>query len=177
MRPALPPGRRPPAGYALSRRALLAALPCLGLAAREGAAGPVSFPAAALRRYVDVLIPRDTTPEASRLGIHRALRRHAGTVPNYTQLLVEGGHWLDAEAEARAGLAFADLPAPEATRIVARAEAAPERTLPRVFFTFTRDDVMRLYYGRAESWTGLGDVGPPQPAGYPDAHLPPDPRG
>ena len=177
MRGAVTPERRPPTAHALTRRSLLAALPCLGLAAQAAQGGAITFPAEALRAYVDVLIPRDMTPEASALGIHHDLKRHAQKVPNYTRLLIEGGGWLENQAQSLTGTSFARLAMPDAIRVVTRAEKAAPRTLPRVFFTFTRDDVMRLYYGRAASWKGLGQGRAPQPAGYPDAHLPPGPRG
>ena len=177
MRGTKVPGRPPPKAHALTRRSLLAALPCIGLAARAAQGGAITFPAETLRTYVDVLIPRDSTPEASVLGVHEDLRRHAQSVPNYTRLLVEGGGWLDSQAQILAGAGFTRLSMPDAIRVVTRAERAAPRTLPRVFFTFTRDDVMRLYYARAASWPGLGLGGAPQPAGYPDAHLPPGQRG
>lgn len=169
---------RGPAGAALwrmSRRRLLWSLAALGLALRPAVARDLSAPglAATLHAFADTLVPPDeNSPGAGELGVHREILGEAPGRTNYPDLLLEGVAWLDAEA---GGAGFAASTESTRQRIVGAAFAAVPGSLPRVFAEFLRQDVMRLYYARPESWTGMID-GPPQPDGHLLAHLPPEPQ-
>lgn len=130
--------------------------------------GPSRGRPEALPAFVDTLIPADSTPSASQLGLDAALARHAESVENYTRLLELGCEWLDATAKRLHGVSFAHLKSSLREAVVTLAETSPENSIPRIFFDRVRYDLMGLYYAAPASWDGLGLEAPPQPAGYPD---------
>lgn len=130
-----------------------------------------------LPAFVDTLIPADSTPSATQLGLDRALARHAETIENYTRLLELGCDWLDTTATTLHGTSFDRLKPPQREAIVTLAESSPENSIPRIFFERIRFDLMGLYYASPASWAGLGISAPPQPAGHPDFAQAPRGRG
>lgn len=127
----------------------------------------------ALQSFLDVLIPRDSTPSASDINIDQKLINKASGIANYHRLLVEGTQWLNAQSLKYWGLPFNELSADKKEKLVDAAFKAPVGTLPQVFMTWVRDDAMQLYYSDPRSWPGLAISTPPQPNGYPTAHLKP----
>lgn len=163
--------------WAPTRRSLLMSIAAMGFVRRTTAASPdltSSKLESTLRAFSDVIVPPDEAPSAGELEVHRAILREAPGRMNYPELLIQGAGWLDERATGHAGTGFAAAPEAMRVRVVEEAFAAAHGTLPRVFAEFIRQDVMRLYYARPESWAGMID-GPPQPAGFLLAHLPPDP--
>lgn len=123
-----------------------------------------------LQSFLDVLIPRDSTPSASDINLDQKLINKASGIANYHRLLVEGTQWLNAQSLKYWGLPFNELPADNKEKLVDAAFKAPVGTLPQVFMTWVRDDAMQLYYSDPRSWPGLAISHPPQPNGYPTAH-------
>ena len=142
--------------------------------AREAAAAPIGgghrqvYPLTALAPYLDTLIPRDETGSATDFGVHRTLVEQAHRNKRYMRLLRGGCKWLDFEARKMNAAGFADLDPISQEAIVAMAAEARDRSLPRVFYNYTREDGFRAYYAQPASWPGLGFRGPPQPDGYRD---------
>lgn len=123
--------------------------------------------------YLDTLLPADSTPSASQLGVDRALVTQAGRELFLARLLVRGCSWLDTEAAKRGSSDFATLGASDQEIVVSIAERSPRDSLPRTFFDTILPLAYREYYARPESWIGLGFAGPPQPLGFPDHAEPP----
>lgn len=122
---------------------------------------------ATLRAYVDVLIPADRTPSGSALGVDARLWEVVAPQPDYRDLLNRGLAWLDERARAGYGRGFAQLQAGPQEAIVQQLAGAVHGSLQRVFFERTRADAFFHYYGRPESWPGIGDYsGAPQPRGF-----------
>lgn len=126
-----------------------------------------------LQSFLDVLIPRDSTPSASDINIDQKLIKKASGIDNYHQLLVEGTQWLNVQSLKYWRLPFHELSDDNKEKLVDAAFNAPVGTLPQVFMTWVRDDAMQLYYSDPRSWPGLVISTPPQPNGYPTAHLKP----
>jgi len=118
----------------------------------------------ALPYFLDTLIPEDTTPSASQLGLHETLISHAKHIENYTTLLELGCQWLDLQAQP----AFNKLPQSTADKIVSIAANSNNNTIPNMFFERVKSDLFTFYYSHPASWPGLGFDTPPQPLGYPD---------
>lgn len=135
--------------------------------------GPVSL--AALKPYLEILIPQDETPGAVELGVPARLLGRAAENPGYRKLLIAGCNWLDRQAREMDVADFAALTADQRTIIVGRAAAAPSHSLPGRFFRLTRADAFSVYYARSEIWANLNYPGPPQPVGFPDYARPPVP--
>jgi hypothetical protein len=131
----------------------------------------------AWRAFVDTLIPADSTPSATQLGLDRALEQHAESIENYPRLLALGCEWLDTTATRLHGASFDRLKLTQQEAVVTLAETSPENSIPRMFFDRVRFDLMGLYYAAPASWDGLGISSPPQPAGYPDFARAPRKRG
>ena len=125
----------------------------------------------ALVPYLDALLPGESTPNASQLGIHEHLVDHALTVPTYVELLSLGCGWLNGQAGPMAN--FADLGEAARVRLITLMERSSEGTLERQFFDRTLSDAMQFYYAHPRTWKALGFAGPPQPAGFPDYRQPP----
>jgi hypothetical protein len=127
----------------------------------------------ALSPFVDTLIPEDTTPSASQLGVDRALIDMARTDSNIAVLLVAGCEWLDKAAQDLGKKEFTELDQAARDEVVRVAEDSPRRNLSRMFFDTIRHHAFRHYYAQPASWQGLGYSGPPQPRGFPDHVAPP----
>lgn len=129
-----------------------------------------------LPAFVDTLIPADSTPSATQLGLDRTLIRHAEGIENYTRLLELGCEWLDQAATVRHRAPFHALRHDLREAIVTLAEGNPANSIPRMFFERVKFDLLGLYYASPASWNGLGIASPPQPRGYPDFTRPPQRR-
>jgi hypothetical protein len=144
---------------------------------------PISYAAeprgslASLPVFLDTLIPADSTPSATQLGLNKALVQHAEKIENYTRLLELGCQWLDETSMKLHGARFDGLSQTRMTAIVTLAEASPDKSIPRLFFERVRFDLMGLYYAMPASWNGLGITSPPQPNGYMDFAQPLKRRG
>ena len=121
----------------------------------------------ALGPFVDTLIPEDTTPGATQLGVDVVLISQAGTDSNMAMLLVAGCDWLDRTAREQGVDEFAELNLTARETVVRAAEQSPPQALPRAFFDTIRRHAFRHYYAQPASWRGLGFSGPPQPRGSP----------
>jgi hypothetical protein len=121
-----------------------------------------------LAAFIDTLIPADTTPSASQLGLDKQLIAHAKSIENYTQLLTLGCQWLTLQSQASYGKFFTALSLPEREAVARIAESEKKGSIPRQFFERTLSDLMGFYYANPASWPGLGFDSPPQPKGYPD---------
>jgi len=167
-------------GKGPSRRGFLRLLLCLSafLPARVLLAVPVGKAAppnqlSAFAPYLDTLIPQDSTPSASQLGVDEAVTASARQHPRLDRLVRLGCAWLDEQAGQRGVPDFASLSELEREAVVALAERSPARSVPRVFFEFTRDQAFFHYYAQPAAWQGLGLSGPPQPLGFVDFSEPP----
>lgn len=133
------------------------------------AAAPSALPnLEALPAFLDILIPEDTTPSASQLGLHGKLIQHAKGIENYTRLLELGCQLLDGLSQARYRVNFNALAPAQGEPLVMMVEASPKGSIPEMFFTRVLSDLFGFYYSHPASWPGLGLDSPPQPNGYPD---------
>lgn len=127
-----------------------------------------------LRTWIDTLMPADeVSPAASELGVASRVAAKALGNPDYLKLIRAGCRWLDRQARARGRQAFARLEAPDREHVVRLAEQGAAKSLPRVFFERTREDVFLFYYAQPETWVMLDYPGPPQPGGFMDRTRPP----
>ena len=126
--------------------------------------------------FLDTLIPADSTPSATELGLDQALLRHAANIENYTRLLELGCEWLDNTSMNLHGAPFDDAKPSQREAIVTLAESSAGNAIPKIFFERVRFDLFGLYYASPESWDGLGISSPPQPKGYLDFIKPPQRR-
>jgi hypothetical protein len=129
-----------------------------------------------LRAFLDTLIPADETPSASALGVDRALLEIARAREGYLPMVEQGMAWLDRSARALGAKSFVAASEAQRAAVVAAAERAQPRTLPRTLFERVRADALRLYYAQPAACAGLGYTGPPQPVGFPDFERPPAQR-
>jgi hypothetical protein len=125
-----------------------------------------------LRAFLDTLIPADSTPSASQLGLEQELLRHAQSIDNYPRLLELGCEWLDDTSLGMYGGAFHRLAPSQMIEVVTLAQSSPADAIARKFFERVRLDLMGLYYAAPASWKGLG-VSAPQPQGHLDFARPP----
>ena len=180
MPPLLPSARRPVAQQRLARRAFVRTLLALAgaLPARLLLAAPADktvqrISLGALVPYLDTLIPADSTPSASQLGVDQAIIGIARQQPRMARLVALGCAWLDQQAAERGAADFAALPQAEREAVVALAEGSSQRSLPQAFFGFTQREAFTHYYAQPAAWAGLGFDGPPQPRGFLDFAKPP----
>lgn len=120
----------------------------------------------ALSSFIDTIIPADTTPSASQLGLESKLVNHASKVKDYIPLLDLGCQWLDFQARTLRKVDFKLLGQEVQDRIVRMAEASPQGSIPRQFFDHVRADLFTFYYSHPSVWPSLGLYGSPQPLGY-----------
>lgn len=120
------------------------------------------------RSYIDTLIPADTTPSASQLGLDNQLIQHARGIENYPELIALGCQWLKSQSLASFRAGFEQLPEARREKIVRLAENSAHASIPRQFFERVKSDLFGFYYAHPASWVGLQLASPPQPAGYPD---------
>jgi len=133
---------------------------------------PESDPLVGLGAWLDTLIPADAAPSATSLGIDAAIVSAADDEAS-KRLLTAGCRWLQQQASARGGAAFAELTDADREAIAHAASIAAPHSLPRVFFDATWSFATTRYYSQPASWASLGYAGPPQPAGFPDHDRPP----
>jgi hypothetical protein len=164
----------------LNRRALVRAL--VALAAYIPAPLLLATPAGdpgrtvsirAFGPFLDTLLPQDTTPSATQLGVDQEIVGGMRGSKRRVKILVLGCAWLDKQARALGAGEFALLAAPQREAIVTSAERSAARSLPRVFFATTQQLAFERYYAHTESWQELGYDGPPQPRGFADFAGPP----
>lgn len=134
--------------------------------ARDVAPSMAEIEQRTIERIVDLLVPREETPGAVDLGIHRrvfdGMQRDAGLALAYGALVAA----VDREARARHRVVFLDLGARQQHEVLL-ALASPALATPEgSAFLQLRQDTMRLYYAQPEVWPSLGLDGPPQPAGF-----------
>jgi hypothetical protein len=127
-----------------------------------------------LKAWVDTLLPADAdSPGAGELEVHSSIADKATSNPKHLKLVRAGCRWLDQQARGHAKAVFAELDEQAREALVRQAENSAPKSLPRVFFQYTREDAFRFYYARPESWAMLDYPGPPQPRGFPDYTQPP----
>jgi hypothetical protein len=127
-----------------------------------------------LRAWIDTLLPADeVSPAVSELGVASRVADKALGNPDYLRLIRAGCRWLDRQARTRDRQVFARLDVPDRKHVVRLAEQAAAKSLPRLFFERTREDVFLCYYTHPETWVMLDYPGPPQPAGFMDYTRPP----
>jgi hypothetical protein len=130
-------------------------------------------PLRALSPFVDTLIPEDTTPSATQLGVDKALVDQANIDPNLAILLNSGCNWLNRVAQELGLDEFAELDQAGRENVVRLAELSPLRSIQSLFFNTIRTHTFRHYYAQPASWNGLGFSGPPQHRGFPNHAAPP----
>jgi hypothetical protein len=122
-----------------------------------------------LEAWVNTLLPPDAhSPGAGELGVHLHITEKAAINPKAVKLVRAGCRWLERQAQQQGKTAFAELGEQDRTAVVERAENAAPRSLPRVFFEYTREATFVSYYAHPESWAMLDYPGPPQPVGFTD---------
>lgn len=122
----------------------------------------------ALGPLVDTLLPEDSTPAATQLGVDKALIDKARANRKFAEFLTGGCAWLDKAARERGADDFAGLDQAAREAVVTTAEQSSARSFPGAFFRMIRHHAFRHYYAQPASWRGLGYAGPPQPRGFPD---------
>lgn len=137
---------------------------------------PTLSPLQSLPAFLDTLLPEDSTPSATQLGVDRRLTAMT-MARRKRRLLIRGCLWLDAQAKERYGQKFHHLGEAGREAIVASAATAPKGSLPHLFFNVFRVDAFNLYYSDAKSWPAFSYEGPPQPSGFPDHSAAPGERG
>ena len=164
----------------LSRRDLIRCLAALAayLPASVLLAAPTGKPGRkvsirALGPYLDTLLPEDTTPSATQLGVDLEIVELIRGNKQLARVIILGCAWLDQQAREQGAGEFASLESTQQELIVTTAEGSATRSLPRVFFSVTRELACKHYYAHPESWPGIRYAGPPQPTGYPDYEKPP----
>jgi hypothetical protein len=128
---------------------------------------------AALGPYLDTLIPQDSTPSATQLGVDEALITDAREHRRFARLLALGCAWLDKQAVDLGAEEFSALDEAARELLVARAERSPRKSLAQQFFLHTQARAFFHYYAQTAAWQGLGYAGPPQPVGFPEQAQPP----
>ncbi|WP_258171131.1 GMC family oxidoreductase [Paenibacillus sp. R14(2021)] len=110
---------------------------------------------AVLKAVSDRMVPEDEWPSASRAGALTYLARHAGENPAVWTTLIEPGLLVvDAEAAARCGRSFAELPVEEQDRLLQDVQQERVRdwpVTPRLFFDTLLTLVIEGYYGNPEA--------------------------
>ncbi len=133
----------------------------------------VSSSLTALPRFLDTLLPADSTPSATQLGVDKTLVAHAKKITNYSQLLAIGCRWLDKQSKFVYGKNFSELSDEEAYQVVTQLEQTEPSSNEYLFFDRIKSDSFTFYYAHPASWQDLGIASPPQPLGYPGHNTPP----
>jgi Gluconate 2-dehydrogenase subunit 3 len=131
---------------------------------------------AMIARIVDLLVPRDETPGAVDLGVHRRVISELEGNRTLAKLYAEALLDLDRDARAKHGADFLALDTARQESLLQVLSEAPRSMLGGRIFRLLRRDTMRFYYARPEVWPSLGFDGPPQPRGFLDYTDPPRPR-
>ena len=126
--------------------------------------------------YIELLAPPDQfSPGAVELGIHNKILENAANTKSFRRLLKKGSRWLDVQASSLGATGFLALDQGRRLQLIARSEAADDRSIEHRLYMGLRNRTFHHYYARPESWQGLCITHPPQPLGYPDYAQPPDP--
>jgi hypothetical protein len=120
-----------------------------------------------LARLVDLLVPRDETPGAIDLGVHRSLLAGLEGRPQAARGLAYACLLLDRLSRAHRRADFLDLDEPAQSEVLSQAFGAQAHPVLARTLRNLRRETLTLYYARPESWPGLGIDAPPQPLGYP----------
>lgn len=123
---------------------------------------------AILTSFVDLLIPRDETPGAVDLGIHRILLERAGQSERFRADAKKICNSLTRHAAKWGGSDFPNLAEERRASLIATLERAPTDSFEKRFFDAMRQFVFHWYYADPRSWEQLCYQGPPQPRGYPE---------
>ncbi len=121
-----------------------------------------------LQRYVDLLIPDDTSPGALKLGVDQSIISKSLNDPDYRQTLRQGLFRIDSIAKDMFGRPFFQLKNEQANRIILLSEEAKRYSAEHRLFGQLREDAFGDYYAMPESWRSLCYPGPPQPIGFSD---------
>jgi hypothetical protein len=119
-----------------------------------------------LSAFLDTLIPEDSTPSASQLGLEQKLVDLANGIENYPKLLSLGVEWLNLQSEASYKRKFTNLTNNQMISVVQLAENSPSNSISNLFFNRVRTDLFGLYYAEPSSMVGLAINTSPQPNGY-----------
>jgi hypothetical protein len=163
----------PRRGFLRILLALSALLPAHFLLAAPGEEAKRRVSVRALGPYLDTLIPQDSTPSATQLGVDKALITDAREHRRFARLIALGCAWLDKRAVDLGAEEFSALDEAARELLVARAERSPRKSLAQQFFLHTQARAFFHYYAQTAAWQGLGYAGPPQPVGFPDQAKPP----
>ncbi len=134
-----------------------------------GALGGVLGLQPTLTALVDTIIPHDEFgPSASQVGAVEAVSaRMGGSLRRQLRLRVFLA-WLNL----RSGGSFAAASEDRRLSLLNKIASGPQSSSHRRYLRQLREYTMHHYYGSASRAVGLGFVGPPQPDGHLDAHLP-----
>jgi hypothetical protein len=123
---------------------------------------------------LDILIPEDTTPSASQLGVHEDIFVNSQTIYNYQLMLQKGAEWLNVNSlklGRRTGFVSATFQTQE--KLIDAALNSQSHSLPRVFIERVLQDAYMFYYQKQEAYSEIAGMRPIQPFGYPEhAHAP-----
>jgi len=159
----------------LTRRLILKqtiAAPVWSLFANDATAAPLNFGQDwrdVIIVLLDILIPEDTTPSASQLGVHKDIFAHSKTINNYQLMLQKGAEWLNVNSlklGRRTGFVSATFQTQE--KLIDAALHSQAQSLPRVFIERVLQDAYMFYYQKQEAYSDIAGMRPIQPFGYPE---------
>lgn len=150
----------------LSRRRFLLLVPVLALAGLAGLSAWRNE--ATLTAFVDTLLPEDELgPSASSTGAVDVLKSSfGGSAIRQAELRLLAA-WLDLASDG----SFAGATPERRNAVVGTLDRLDENTVRWKIYRRARGAVMLHYFSSAERAMAMGLPGPPQPGGYPDAHL------
>ncbi len=151
----------------LTRRRFLVLVPVAALASLAGISA--TSPRSTLVAFADTLLPADEFgPAASTTGAVEALEAtFSGSYVRRAEIRLLSA-WLNIAS----GGSFAGADTGVRNDVVAGLDKLAETTVRWKTYNRARASVMRHYFSNAERALAMGLPGAPQPAGYPDAHLP-----
>lgn len=126
-----------------------------------------------IRLYIDLLIPEDITPGALLMGIDQKIFNKAAEKLYYRQSLRAGLMHINQLAEKINHRPFYALNTSQANDILMLCEKMDKLSAGRILFDALRNDTMSYYYANRKNWKTMCFQGPPQPAGFLNAHLAP----
>lgn len=121
-----------------------------------------------LRALLDILIPKDTTPSATELGVDRKILGKLERYKYYSVLVEKGCLWFEQQSMHIYKTPFLALQQAEQVKLMQQAEKSGLKDPQNNFFRALRQDAYTYYYSDPRSWEGLVYAGPPQPSGFPD---------
>ena len=123
---------------------------------------------------INRLLPGDPiSPGAVDLGVHKEIIERIMQDNMYRRILREGLCWFDEQAHEMKQRAVLRLKPEEQDQLIAMAASAGYKSAANWVYRHLRDDAIRGYYSRPDSWGALCYPGPPQPAGFLDHSDPP----